>query len=97
MGWKPLHLLVSTSAGQSILTAAGLDAAGRHRLAALHQRDIAAPKWANDPAVVVEFQAFREKYLPNVTADTDRLHLVVGGAHAATHPNAATNSRTTMC
>lgn len=67
MGWKPLHLLVSTSAGQSILNAAGLDAA-RGIVAPLYIKDIAAPKWANDPAVK-EFQALREKYMPNVAAD----------------------------
>jgi ABC-type branched-subunit amino acid transport system substrate-binding protein len=79
MGWKPLHLLVSTSNGQSILNAAGLDAA-KGIVSPLYIKDIAAPKWANDPAVK-EFQAFREKYLPNVAADNSIAFISWSAAH----------------
>lgn len=79
MGWKPLHLLVSTSAGQSILAAAGLDAA-KGLVTPLYIKDLSAPKWANDPAVK-EFQAFREKYLPNVAADNSIAFISWSAAH----------------
>jgi ABC-type branched-subunit amino acid transport system substrate-binding protein len=67
MTWKPLHIVVSTSNGRSILSAAGLDAA-KGIVSAQYNKDLGAPRWADDPAVK-DFQALREKYLPTVTAD----------------------------
>jgi len=79
MGWKPMHLLVSTSAGQSILAAAGLDAA-KGLVTPLYIKDLSAPKWANDPDVKA-FQAFREKHLPNVAADNSIAFISWSAAH----------------
>ncbi len=79
MGWKPLHLLVSTSNGQSILNAAGVEAA-KGIVSPLYIKDLSAPKWANDPAVK-DFQTFREKYLPNVAADNSIAFISWSAAH----------------
>lgn len=67
LGWKPLHLLVSTSSGRSILNAAGVEnAAGI--VAVQYTKEVGSPKWANDPDVKA-FQELRAKYLPNVDPD----------------------------
>src|SRR5204862_3284774 len=61
LGWKPLHLLVSTSSGRSILNAAGADNA-IGIVAASYTKEVGSPKWADDPDVK-GFQELRTKYL----------------------------------
>ncbi|WP_024577206.1 MULTISPECIES: ABC transporter substrate-binding protein [unclassified Afipia] len=67
LNWKPLHLLVSTSSGRSILNAAGADNA-IGIVAASYTKEVGSPKWADDPDVK-GFQELRTKYLPNVDQD----------------------------
>ncbi len=67
LGWKPLHLLVSTSIGRSILNAAGPENAVGIA-AATYAKEVSSPKWANDPDVKA-FEELRTKYLPNVDPD----------------------------
>lgn len=67
LGWKPLHLLVSTSNGQSILNAAGPDNA-KEIVSVQYAKDVGNPRWANDPDVKA-FQELRAKYLPTVDPD----------------------------
>ena len=67
LGWKPLHLLVSTSTGRSILNAAGAENAVGI-VAASYTKEVGSAKWANDPDVMA-FQELRKKYLPNVDPD----------------------------
>ncbi|MCD0417236.1 ABC transporter substrate-binding protein [Rubrivivax sp. JA1024] len=67
LGWKPLQLLSAGSTGRSILHAAGFDNA-KGIVAISYVKDIGSPKYANDPDVKA-FEALREKYLPNVSAD----------------------------
>jgi ABC-type branched-subunit amino acid transport system substrate-binding protein len=67
LGWKPLHLLVSTSSGRSILNAAGTqNAVGI--VAASYTKEVGSAKWASDPDVMA-FQELRKKYMPNVDPD----------------------------
>ena len=63
MNWKPVHLIVGTSAGKPILDAAGLDNA-KGIISATPYKQASSPAFANDPDVV-EFRAFMKKYLPN--------------------------------
>lgn len=67
LGWKPLHLLVSTSSGRSILNAAGVDNA-KGIVAMSYTKEVGSEKWKNDPDVIA-FQELRKKYLPNVDPD----------------------------
>ncbi len=67
LGWKPLHLLVSTSSGRSIINAAGPDNA-TGIVSVQYAKEVGSPKWAEDPDVKA-FQQLREKYLPNVDPD----------------------------
>jgi ABC-type branched-subunit amino acid transport system substrate-binding protein len=67
LGWKPLHLLVSTSSGRSILNAAGAENAVGI-VAVQYTKEVGSPKWADDPDVKA-FQELRAKYLPNVDPD----------------------------
>ena len=65
--WKPLHLLVSTSNGRSILNAAG-GANAKGIVAMSYTKEVGSEKWKNDPDVMA-FQELRAKYLPNVASD----------------------------
>ncbi len=67
LGWKPLHLLSAGSTGRSILHAAGLENA-KGIVAIRYAKEVGVPQFANDPEVK-EFEAFRQKYLPNVDPD----------------------------
>ncbi len=67
LGWKPLHLLVSTSSGRSIINAAGAENA-KGIVAMSYTKEVGSEKWKDDPDVVA-FQALRAKYLPNVDPD----------------------------
>src|SRR6476620_285619 len=64
LGWKPMHLLVSTSSGRSIINAAGADNA-KGIVAIRYAKDAGVPRWQNDPEVM-GFEALRKQYLPNV-------------------------------
>ena len=64
LGWKPLHLLFSSSTGHSILGAAGIEnAAGI--VAVRYAKEAGVPLWAND-ADVLAFEDLRKTYLPAV-------------------------------
>lgn len=63
IGWKPLHIVVSTSVGQPILEAAGLENA-KGILTATPTKRASQPSNANDPDIVA-YKAFMQKYLPN--------------------------------
>ena len=67
LGWKPLHLLVSTSSGRSIINAAGAENA-KGIVAMSYTKEVGSEKWKDDPDVIA-FQALRAKYLPNVDPD----------------------------
>jgi len=67
LGWKPLHLLVSTSSGRSILNAAGADNA-KGIVAMSYTKEVGSEKWKDD-ADVIAFQELRKKYLPNIDPD----------------------------
>jgi ABC-type branched-subunit amino acid transport system substrate-binding protein len=67
LGWKPLHLLVSTSSGRSIINAAGADNA-KGIVAMSYTKEVGSEKWKNDPDVIA-FQELRTKYLPNIDPD----------------------------
>ncbi|MDB5617557.1 MAG: Extracellular ligand-binding receptor [Tardiphaga sp.] len=67
LGWKPLHLLVSTSSGRSIINAAGADNA-KGIVAMSYTKEVGSEKWKDDPDVQA-FQELRKKYLPNVDPD----------------------------
>src|SRR4051812_5339601 len=67
LGWKPLHLLVSTSSGRSIINAAGVDNA-KGIVAMSYTKEVGSEKWKDDPDVVA-FQELRKKYLPNIDPD----------------------------
>ena len=67
LGWKPLHLLVSTSSGRSIINAAGPENA-RGIVAMSYTKEVGSEKWKDDPDVKA-FQELRAKYLPNVDPD----------------------------
>ncbi|MBI5128118.1 MAG: ABC transporter substrate-binding protein [Rhodopseudomonas palustris] len=80
LGWKPLHLLFSSSTGRTILSAAGLDnAAGI--VAIRYAKESGVPLWANDPDVLA-FEELRKTYLPNV--DPDNTIAFVGYGQAVT-------------
>jgi ABC-type branched-subunit amino acid transport system substrate-binding protein len=63
IGWKPLHIVVSTSVGKPILQAAGLDKA-IGIVTATPYKSAGSPAWANDPEVK-RYVEFMKKYLPN--------------------------------
>ena len=63
LNWKPLHLIVGTSAGKPILDAAGLDNA-KGIVSATAYKQASSPAFANDPDVA-EYRTFMKKYLPN--------------------------------
>ncbi len=63
LNWKPLHLVVGTSAGKPILDAAGIENA-KGIVSATAYKQASSPDFANDPDVL-EFRAFMKKYLPN--------------------------------
>jgi len=67
LGWKPLHLLVSTSSGRSIINAAGVENA-KGIVAMSYTKEVGSEKWKDDPDVIA-FQELRKKYLPNVDPD----------------------------
>jgi ABC-type branched-subunit amino acid transport system substrate-binding protein len=67
LGWKPLHLLVSTSSGRSIINAAGAENA-KGIVAMTYTKEVGSEKWKDDPDVIA-FQELRKKYLPNVDPD----------------------------
>lgn len=67
LGWKPLQLLISTSIGNSILAAAGAEAA-KGIVATHYTKQLGNSRWQNDPDVAA-FEALRAKHLPNVTPD----------------------------
>ena len=63
LNWKPLHLIVGTSAGKPILDAAGLDNS-KGIISATPYKQASSPAFANDPDVA-EYRTFMKKYLPN--------------------------------
>lgn len=63
IGWKPMHFIVSPSAGRVYLDAAGLQNV-QGLMTAIGMKQITSPKWANDPDVIA-YKAFMKKYLPN--------------------------------
>jgi len=67
LGWKPLHLLVSTSTGHSILSAAGLDSA-KGIVSLVYAKEVGSQRWKDDPDVKA-FEALRAKYMPNIDPD----------------------------
>jgi ABC-type branched-subunit amino acid transport system substrate-binding protein len=67
LGWRPLHLLVSTSSGRSIINAAGAENA-KGIVAMSYTKEVGSEKWKDDPDVKA-FQELRAKYLPNVDPD----------------------------
>jgi ABC-type branched-subunit amino acid transport system substrate-binding protein len=67
LGWKPLHLLVSTSSGRSIINSAGVENA-KGIVAMSYTKEVGSEKWKDDPDVQA-FQELRKKYLPNVDPD----------------------------
>lgn len=67
LGWKPLHLLVSTSSGRSIINAAGAENA-KGIVAMSYTKEVGSEKWKDDPDVKA-FQELRAKYLPNIDPD----------------------------
>jgi len=69
LGWKPLHLISSTAVGAPMINAAGKENAVGLTTARTF-RSLGSPEWANDPEIL-QFHAFRKKYLPNVDPDND--------------------------
>jgi ABC-type branched-subunit amino acid transport system substrate-binding protein len=67
LGWKPLHLLVSTSSGRSIINAAGAENA-KGIVAMSYTKEVGSPTLKDDPDVKA-FQELRAKYLPNIDPD----------------------------
>lgn len=67
LGWKPLQLLISTSSGTTILSAAGNDAA-KGIISAHYIKQLGSAHWADD-AGVKAFEVLRAKRMPNITAD----------------------------
>ncbi|PZA13439.1 branched-chain amino acid ABC transporter substrate-binding protein [Rhodopseudomonas palustris] len=67
LGWKPLHLLFSSSTGRSILSAAGI-ANATGIVAVRYAKEVGGPTWANDPDVLA-FEQLRKRYLPNIDPD----------------------------
>lgn len=64
MGWKPLHILVSSSSSVgSILKPAGLENA-KNILTAYYLKDPTDPTWKDDQAFK-EWSAFMDKYFPD--------------------------------
>lgn len=83
LGWKPLHLLVSTSSSRSILNAAGVENA-KDIVSLVYAKEVASPKWKDD-ADVKAFQALREKYMPNVDPDNSTAFLGYSQAVTMAH------------
>ncbi len=67
LGWKPLHLLVSTSSGRSIINAAGAENA-KGIVAMSYTKEVGSESLKDDPDVKA-FQELRAKYLPNIDPD----------------------------
>ena len=67
LGWKPLHLLVSTSSGRSIINAAGAENA-KGIVAMSYTKEVGSESLKGDPDVKA-FQELRAKYLPNIDPD----------------------------
>lgn len=67
LGWKPLHLLVSTSSGRSIINAAGAENA-KGIVSMSYTKEVGSEKLKDDPDVKA-FQELRAKYLPNIDPD----------------------------
>ena len=67
LGWKPLHLLVSTSSGRSIINAAGAENA-KGIVAMSYTKEVGSATLKDDPDVKA-FQELRAKYLPNIDPD----------------------------
>lgn len=63
IGWKPLHIVVSTSVSRQVLDAAGLDNA-RGIVSARPYKQSSSPAFANDPDIIA-FRQFMQKYMPN--------------------------------
>ena len=63
IGWKPLHIVVSTSVSRQVLDAAGLDNA-RGIISARPYKQSSSPAFANDPDIIA-FRQFMQKYMPN--------------------------------
>lgn len=63
IGWKPLHFIISPSAGRIYLEAAGLENV-QGLMSAHAMKQVSSPKWADDPDVKA-YKEFLKKYLPN--------------------------------
>lgn len=67
LGWKPLHIIPNTSAGRSILNAAGAqNAVGV--VSTQYTMEVGSPRWKDDPEVKA-FEVLRKKRMPNVDPD----------------------------
>ncbi len=67
LGWKPLHIVVSTSVGRSILNAAGAENA-KGIVSVQYAKEPGSPRWKDDPGIKA-FHAVREKRMANVDPD----------------------------
>lgn len=67
LNWKPLQILISTSSGTTILTAAG-DEAAKGIVSAHYIKQLGSPKWTDD-AGVKAFEELRARRMPNITPD----------------------------
>lgn len=63
IGWKPLHIVVSTSVSRPVIEAAGLENA-KGVITARSTKQAGSPSFANDPDIKV-YKAFMQKYMPN--------------------------------
>ncbi|MFC0283600.1 ABC transporter substrate-binding protein [Camelimonas abortus] len=70
LNWKPkLNIIISTSAGSSIINPAGEEAT-RGLYCAQYVKNISEKRWQDDPAVK-EWEAIRAKHLPNIDPDNN--------------------------
>ncbi|MFC0283479.1 ABC transporter substrate-binding protein [Camelimonas abortus] len=67
LDWKPFQILISTSSGTTILSAAGAEAA-RGIVSAHYIKQLGSPQWDDDPGVQA-FEALRAKRMPNISKD----------------------------
>jgi ABC-type branched-subunit amino acid transport system substrate-binding protein len=80
IGWRPLHIVVSTSVGLSILNAAGVQNA-TGIVSTQYAKEPGSLRWKDDPDVKA-FQALRRKRFPNI--DPDNTIAFLGCSQAAT-------------
>ena len=63
IGWKPMHIVVSTSVSRPVIEAAGLENA-KGVITARSTKQAGSPAFANDPDIKT-YKAFMQKYMPN--------------------------------